>query len=58
MKRLILPVLATASPALAHPGDHGTSGLGHFLTQPDHLALLALALLVGVALVVKRWRQR
>jgi hydrogenase/urease accessory protein HupE len=58
MKRLILPVLATASPALAHPGEHGTSGLVHFLTQPDHLALMALALLVGLAVVFKRWRQR
>jgi hydrogenase/urease accessory protein HupE len=58
MKRLILLTLATATPALAHPGDHATSGLAHFLTEPDHLALMALALGVAVVLVVKRRTRR
>jgi hydrogenase/urease accessory protein HupE len=56
MKRLISALLVTASPALAHPGDHGTSGLVHFLTEPDHLAILALTGLV-VAVVVYRVRR-
>ncbi|MCU0904585.1 MAG: HupE/UreJ family protein [Tabrizicola sp.] len=58
MKRLILPVLATASPALAHPGDHTTSGLVHFLTQPDHLALMALAVGAAVVVILKRRSRR
>lgn len=58
MKRLILLTLATATPALAHPGDHATSGLVHFLTEPDHLALMALALGVAVVLVFKRRSRR
>ena len=56
MKRLTAVLLVTASPALAHPGDHGTSGLAHLLTEPDHLAILALAGLV-VAFVVYRARR-
>lgn len=58
MKRLMLLTLATATPALAHPGDHATSGLVHFLTEPDHLALMALALAVAVVLVIKRRSRR
>ncbi|MFM7444914.1 MAG: HupE/UreJ family protein [Tabrizicola sp.] len=56
MKRLTFLLTALASPALAHPGDHEGSGLVHFLTQPDHLAILALAGLV-VAFVVYRVRR-
>jgi hydrogenase/urease accessory protein HupE len=52
----IAVVLATASPAGAHPG-HGAHGEGwsflHFLTEPDHVAAAALgALLLGV---LARW---
>jgi hypothetical protein len=40
----IIFILAASTPALAHPGhgwrDHHAS---HFLTSPDHLAVLALA---------------
>lgn len=57
MKRLILLLSTTPSLALAHPGDHGGRGLWHFLTEPDHLALMALALVVGVAVVI-RYRAR
>ena len=56
MKRLISALLLAASPALAHPGDHGATGLVHLLTEPDHLAILALAGLV-VAVVVYRARR-
>ena len=58
MKRMILLTLATATPAQAHPGDHSASGLPHFLTEPDHLALMALALAVVIGLVVKRRARR
>ena len=57
MKRLILLLSATPSLALAHPGDHGGQAVWHFLTEPDHLALMALALVVGVAVLI-RYRAR
>ena len=56
MKRLILLLSSTPSLALAHPGDHGGQAVWHFLTEPDHLAILALAGLV-VAFVVYRVRR-
>lgn len=46
---LILLTLVTA-PALAHPGEHHANLLAtlwHLLSQPDHLALLALAVGIG-----------
>ncbi len=42
-----------ASPALAHPGDHGAARLLHLLTEPDHLAMIALAAAVVVLVAVK-----
>ena len=49
---LLLTTLA--APASAHPGPHAhDDGLWHLLTQPDHLALLALAVGLGVGLA--RW---
>ena len=52
-----LAVLAPAA-ALAHDGDHARIGfvgtLAHLLTEPDHLAMLAVAAAV-VAVVV--WRK-
>ncbi len=41
-----------APPALAHPGDHGAAGLIHLLTEPDHLAMIALAVAVVVLVAV------
>jgi hydrogenase/urease accessory protein HupE len=48
-------LLAVADAALAHPG-HGThttdgllASLAHLITQPDHLALLAIAVAAGWA---------
>lgn len=54
MKR-ILPALTLApSAALAHPGDHHATGLWHLLTEPDHLAMIAIVVAVlGYALY--RW---
>jgi len=52
--RALLAILLTlaAVPALAHPGAHHANlfeTVLHLLSQPDHLALLALALVVAVA---------
>ena len=42
--------------ALAHPNHAGGSPLGadllHLLTEPDHLAMIGLPLVVAVAIVV------
>jgi hydrogenase/urease accessory protein HupE len=58
MSRILPAVLILMPlPALAHPGDHAGSGLWHFLTEPDHLALMALVLVVAVV-AVKLWSRR
>jgi hypothetical protein len=39
-----------SSEAVAHPDDHSfdaLSSLSHLLTQPDHLAMLGLAVIVA-----------
>ena len=46
-------------PAAAHPGDHGHMSLLQIVqhyAEPDHLAFLALTVLVGVAAF--RWGRR
>jgi hydrogenase/urease accessory protein HupE len=46
---------AMASGAMAHPGDHSMGAaqlLVHLLTEPDHLAMMGVAALLGFAL----WR--
>jgi hydrogenase/urease accessory protein HupE len=63
MKKFFTPVFAlamSAAPAFAHPGDHAfsiTQSFLHLLTEPDHLAMLAVAA-VGVAVVAKLARKR
>jgi hypothetical protein len=42
-----------ATPALAHPGDHGAVRLLHLVTEPDHLAMIGLAAAVVVLVAVK-----
>ena len=52
-----LAVLAT--PALAHPGEHDLTFLQsftHFLTQPDHLYLLVVA--VAAVVMISKIYQR
>jgi hydrogenase/urease accessory protein HupE len=48
--------------ALAHPNHAGGSPLGagllHLLTEPDHLAMIGLPLVVAVAIVVGLRRRR
>jgi hydrogenase/urease accessory protein HupE len=58
MKRLSFPVLTLATPALAHPGDHAESGWVHVLTEPDHLALMALVVVVAAVVILKRRSRR
>ena len=50
---LAFGLVLLASPALAHPGDHGAVRLLHLLTEPDHLAMIALAAAVVVLVAVK-----
>lgn len=53
MKKAIIAFVATATAAQAHTGHEAavTQGEAHWLTQGDHLAVLALAgLVVGFAL--------
>lgn len=56
---LALLLTSTALPVLAHPGDHheGTvATLHHLFTEPDHLAMMAIAVLVGVSIAAARRR--
>lgn len=44
--------IAPSTPAFAHPGhgmDGGSHAVTHYLTEPAHLAPLALAAVAGVA---------
>lgn len=52
-----LILLAAAAPALAHPGPHGYDLL-HLLTEPDHLAAIALPLAIGLAWLLRRALKR
>ncbi len=62
MKRSLTSILALAGfagSAMAHPGDHGfslTGSLVHLLSEPDHLAMMAGA--VVAAVVAWRWVRR
>lgn len=45
-----LPLAALATPAFAHPGDHARMSLLELINhyaEPDHLAFLALTVIVG-----------
>ena len=43
MKRAIVLLSLAPGAALAHPGDHSHARLMHLVTEPDHLAMIALA---------------
>lgn len=49
--------LLLAMPAQAHTGDHGGADLMHLLTEPDHLAMIALGIAVAVLVALKLWRR-
>lgn len=54
MKKLFTALALIPSTALAHPGDHRADGLLHFLSQPDHAALIALGVAV-LGYAVWKW---
>jgi hydrogenase/urease accessory protein HupE len=61
MSRLVfsgLALVASTSVAFADPGHGAGAGIIHFLTEPDHLAILVGALAIGAVLFrrVKRAR--
>jgi hypothetical protein len=50
----------TSTAAFAHPGEHGFSvlnSLWHLVTEPDHLVMLAVAVVVGAAVAYKYFRR-
>lgn len=47
-------IITTSGAALAHPGEHLFSVAGslyHLLTEPDHLAMMAGAVVIAAALI-------
>jgi ABC-type enterochelin transport system permease subunit len=66
LSRIVLTAALAAAPAtaLAHPGDHSGLTLAqaaqHMLTQPDHMAVLAMTVaLAGAGWgALKVWRAR
>lgn len=55
MNRLVPAFALLPTAALAHPGDHRASILWHLLTEPDHLAMIAVVV-VGLGYVIfKLW---
>jgi hypothetical protein len=55
MKRLSALLTFAPSMGLTHPGDHRADGVLHFLSEPDHLALIALGAAVLGYAVWKLW---
>ncbi len=59
-KKFFALTLVLFSPlAMAHPGEHHMgwlAGIAHLLSEPDHLAMLLLAVVVGAygALALRR----
>lgn len=50
MRSVLLVLMLHATNAFAHPGDHHDNLLAsliHLLTEPDHLALAAMAVLIA-----------
>ncbi|MGC2164703.1 MAG: HupE/UreJ family protein [Gallionella sp.] len=50
-KFVIACIALTPMSALAHPGEHHQglmATLVHLLTEPDHLAMAAITLLIGI----------
>lgn len=57
MTRLIALFALAPAAVLAHPGDHHAPGLLHLVTEPDHLAMIALGAL-GVGYTLYKLRSR
>lgn len=56
MKKLFTALSLAPSVALAHPGDHHSTGLLHLLTEADHLAMIAAVVAVLGYLIYRRVR--
>jgi len=57
---LSLSMTLTSTPVRAHPGQHGhdwLSAVMHLLTEPDHLAGIALVAVIAGALWARRSRR-
>lgn len=51
-------LLSSASLASAHQvGDTASSSILHYLTSPDHVAVLCLLTVVGVTCLTRYWRR-
>ncbi len=63
MKKILfatVTLVSTSSVALAHSGEHALSvlsSLAHLLTEPDHLAMIAVGIIVVGVLFYKRSRR-
>ena len=61
LDKWIVAAMLLASPrAWAHPGEHPMrlfEGIAHLLSEPDHLALLGLAVVFGVVAGVRHVRR-
>ena len=52
---LTLLLSLAALPALAHPGDHHgdlAALLWHLVSEPDHLAMMTIAVIIGAAAAI------
>lgn len=54
MSRIFALALLLPAPAFAHTGDHSAAGPLHLLTEPDHIAFAALAV-VGAVIFFRLW---
>jgi hydrogenase/urease accessory protein HupE len=63
MKKILIAtatLLSTTGVALAHPGEHAMTllnSVAHVLTEPDHLAMIAVGVIVVGVLFYKRSRR-
>jgi hydrogenase/urease accessory protein HupE len=63
MKKILIAtatLISTTGAALAHPGDHTLTLLNsivHILSEPDHLAMIAVGVIVVGVLFYKRSRR-
>lgn len=60
MKNTLLLLMLLPAQAHAHPGDHHggfLSAITHLLSEPDHFALLVVAVVGAVWLAVSKYRK-
>lgn len=63
MKKILIAtttLVSTTGAALAHPGEHALTlfnSVAHILSEPDHLAMIAVGVIVVGVLFYKRSRR-